>query len=196
MKSLNLYYDTEFNANGEVIQLISIGIVTDDGREFYAESSEFDESTCNDFVKKEVLPKLGPKESRKTLVEIKKELLDFIGGDLPRFIAYVASYDHVVLCIIFGAMSDLPSHFPKYSWDVKQKMEELGIKRLPDQDKKGAHNALDDARWCKKAADYLVKDHNVVIPPNKKKPEEAKASLNPSHTLALVTSRYEIVVEC
>src|SRR5436309_9747296 len=41
-------YDTEFLEDGHTIDLISIGIIADDGREYYAVSSEFDE----DAVKK------------------------------------------------------------------------------------------------------------------------------------------------
>lgn len=52
-----LFLDTEFTdfTNPE---LISIGLVAEDGREFYAECSEFDRATCNAFVNTKVLPRL------------------------------------------------------------------------------------------------------------------------------------------
>lgn len=34
------FYDTEFIEDGKTIDLISIGVVCEDGREFYAESQE------------------------------------------------------------------------------------------------------------------------------------------------------------
>ena len=36
------FYDTEFIENGRTIDLVSIGVVAEDGREFYAVSKEFD----------------------------------------------------------------------------------------------------------------------------------------------------------
>jgi uncharacterized protein YjfI (DUF2170 family) len=35
------FYDTEFIDNGRIIDLISIGVVAEDGREYYAISTEF-----------------------------------------------------------------------------------------------------------------------------------------------------------
>jgi len=176
---VNYYYDTEFAENGKTIDLISIGMVCEDGRVFYMESSEFDESKCNDWVKKNVLPKLQDKKNRKTKEEIRQALLDFIGKDTaPRFIAYVGSYDHIVLCQLFGDMKELPDFFPHYTWDLKQKLEELGSPTLPKQKNKGDHNALEDAKWCKEACDYLKERYGVEIPMNsKKKSSEALVSV-------------------
>lgn len=53
-----IFLDTEFTDFIEM-QLISIGLVTDDNRQFYAEMNDFDLARCSDFVKDEVLPKLG-----------------------------------------------------------------------------------------------------------------------------------------
>ena len=39
---MRYFYDTEFIDNGRIIDLISIGVVAEDGREFYAVSTEFD----------------------------------------------------------------------------------------------------------------------------------------------------------
>ena len=41
---MRYFYDTEFIENGRTIELISIGVVAEDGREFYAISTEFDAS--------------------------------------------------------------------------------------------------------------------------------------------------------
>lgn len=58
MKSLKLFLDTEFTdfVNSE---LISIGIVDENGREFYAESTSFRREACSEFVVATVLPLLG-----------------------------------------------------------------------------------------------------------------------------------------
>lgn len=53
-----LFVDTEFT---DLLNcdLLSIGIVSDDGREFYAERSDADLSQCGDFCRVAVLPQLG-----------------------------------------------------------------------------------------------------------------------------------------
>jgi hypothetical protein len=53
-----LFVDTEFTDLIDT-ELISIGIVSEDGQEFYAECSEFNLARCSDFVKAAVLPLLG-----------------------------------------------------------------------------------------------------------------------------------------
>lgn len=52
------FIDTEFT-DFKASQLISIAIVSEDGREFYGERSDFERQLCNDFVRGVVLPQLG-----------------------------------------------------------------------------------------------------------------------------------------
>lgn len=53
-----VFLDTEFT---DFVRpdLISIGLVAEDGREFYAERTDYRRSECNDFVCATVLPLLG-----------------------------------------------------------------------------------------------------------------------------------------
>lgn len=53
-----IFLDTEFS-NFIQPQLISIGLVSEDNQQFYAELNDFDISGCSDFVKTVVLPQLG-----------------------------------------------------------------------------------------------------------------------------------------
>lgn len=39
---MRYFYDCEFIEDGRTIELVSIGVVCEDGREFYAVSTEFD----------------------------------------------------------------------------------------------------------------------------------------------------------
>ena len=156
------YFDTEFwersTPTGGSIDLISIGIVSDDNRELYLECSDFDWGDENidpwleDNVKPHLLKKGVP------MATIREAILSFVGNDPnPEFWAYFASYDWVVFCWIFGRMIDLPSHFPKFCRDFKQTMDTLGIKRseLPKKPK-NAHHALADAKWLKEAYEKSV----------------------------------------
>lgn len=55
---MRYFVDTEFIDNGKIIDLISIGIVSEDGRDYYAQSCEFDLSKASQWVKDNVLAHL------------------------------------------------------------------------------------------------------------------------------------------
>ncbi|WP_180129360.1 hypothetical protein [Rhodoferax sp. BLA1] len=52
-----VFLDTEFTDFAKH-DLISLALVADDGKEFYAERTDFKQDECSDFVRKEVLPVL------------------------------------------------------------------------------------------------------------------------------------------
>lgn len=58
---MKYFVDCEFIEDGRTIDLISIGIVASDGREYYAISTEFNEAKASDWVRKNVLANLPPK---------------------------------------------------------------------------------------------------------------------------------------
>ena len=53
-----IFVDTEFTDFVQ-LDLISIGLVAEDGREFYAERTDYRREDCSDFVRSVVLPLLG-----------------------------------------------------------------------------------------------------------------------------------------
>ena len=150
------FLDTEFSENGVTIEPISLALVTLHGDSLYMEF-EHDPSTCNEWVKANVLTKLcWPAEQRLTRNQAAANVLDFVGGDLePEFWAHFGSYDWVMLCQLFGRMVDLPKLFPMAVMDTRQLRKSLGLsssdERPPEPD--GAHNALTDAIWTR---DYYL----------------------------------------
>ena len=48
---MRYFYDTEFIEDGQTIELVSIGIVGENGSEYYAVSTDFDPSKANSWVK-------------------------------------------------------------------------------------------------------------------------------------------------
>lgn len=162
---MKYFYDTEFIEDGKTIDLISIGIVAEDGREYYAISTEFDESKASDWVKENVLVHL-PNRDRQfstgyhpwvSRATIKSDLLDFCDSTAfgkPEFWGYYSAYDHVALCQLFGTMMDLPKGWPMFTRDIIQECKRLGNPALPAQSK-GEHHALADARWNKFAWEFL-----------------------------------------
>ena len=179
---MKYFLDAEFIERPGSIQLISIGIVGEDGRTFYAENTSFDEREADDWVKDNVLNKLrwwrpydfygagysgGQKpqimldnsdesmEMFGTVDSIKKMLLRYFAEDpSPEFWGYCADYDWVIFCWCFGKMIDLPNRFPKYCKDLKQLLDDSGKEKLPDPE--GEHSALSDALWNRDLYNHLV----------------------------------------
>lgn len=167
---MKYFYDTELIEDGKTIDLISIGVVSEDGREFYAQSLEFNAANANAWVRENVFPYLShvehpsqiqwkfncgsPKCPWMSRNQIQRELLSFIGEDTPEFWGYYSAYDHVALCQLFGKMIDLPKGWPMYTRDLKQWCDALGNPKLPEQGK-GEHHALADARWNLRAYRFL-----------------------------------------
>jgi len=56
---MKYFFDTEFIEDGRTIDLISIGIVSEDGRDYYAINGECDFSKANDWVVDNVLRPMG-----------------------------------------------------------------------------------------------------------------------------------------
>ena len=77
---MRYFYDTEFIEDGRTIELVSIGIVAEDGREYYAVSTDFDPSKANAWVRENVLDKLpSPRDSVwKSKDTIRREVLEFL----------------------------------------------------------------------------------------------------------------------
>ncbi len=64
--------------------------------------------------------------------------------------AYYGAYDHVVLCQIFGDMTDLPAGIPMWTHELMQLQEQYPHVPLPPQPI-NAHHAMADARWVRDA---------------------------------------------
>ena len=117
---MRYWFDTEFIDDGRTIDLISIGIVSEDGRTYYAEHQECDLSNAGSWVREHVFPLLSWKpETQKARWLIGREILEFC-GDKPEFWAWFGAYDWVALCQLYGRMIDLPKGWPMRVNDVAQ----------------------------------------------------------------------------
>jgi len=147
---MRFFYDTEFLERGPAypLQLISIGVVAEDGREYFAANADFDPATATPWLREHVLPQLPPRGEVcwKRPGAIARELVDFVGSEPPEWWADYGAYDHVVLCQLFGDMDGLPPGWPMFSHDIQQWRCTLGSPKLPSQPG-GGHDALADARW-------------------------------------------------
>ncbi|MGZ4513046.1 MAG: polyadenylate-specific 3'-exoribonuclease AS [Mycobacterium sp.] len=150
---MRYFYDTEFIENGRTIELISIGVVAEDGREYYAVSTEFDPDRAGGWVRANVLPKLPPPASQlwRSRRQIRLDLEDFFGvssvdgTDPIELWAWVGAYDHVALCQLWGTMPELPRALPRFTRDLRQLWEDRGCPPMQPRSR-DAHDALVDAR--------------------------------------------------
>lgn len=167
---MRYYIDTEFIEDGKTIDLISIGIVCEDGREFYRQSVEFEPNHASPWVKENVFPHLkrcstdwpvsglqhvSGQCARNDCVwrwrsEIAYEIsafMDVTRYGKPAIYTWCGSYDHVAFCQLWGKMIDLPKGFPHHVYDLQCVLSDQGMEDsdLPPQEG-GLHNALDDAR--------------------------------------------------
>jgi 3' exoribonuclease, RNase T-like len=171
------FYDTEFLEDGKTIELISIGIVAEDGREYYAVNRDapWKRIKKHEWLMANVVPSLPqphgdwrnhmPKSwlvdfqnpavcSREGIAEQVERFL--LGDDLETYTglelwANYGAYDHVVLCQLFGPMVGLPPGIPMFTHDV---MQFAAGRELPKQSS-GVHNALADARHVKTMLESL-----------------------------------------
>lgn len=168
---MKYFLDAEF-IDGNPIDLISIGIVCEDGHQYYAINHECDWSRADDWVQENVLTELPPRPSGlifpphpqlaqhpayqagwRTRAMIAAEVSQFILPGTPSVWGWYNSSDWVTLYQLFGRMIDLPEHFPFYAKELKQTVDELGNPQIPFR--KQGHHALRDAVWIKEAYDWL-----------------------------------------
>jgi len=192
---MKYFIDTEFiegfnkpllGKRRHFIDLISIGIVAEDGREYYAISNEYDYHNADEWVRENVIIPMyidtvhGDNRNifdagnfhyayGKSNKQIAKEILEFTGcwrdsifwragNDTPEFYGYYADYDWVLFCSLFGRMIDLPKGFPMYCRDLKQMADDSRIdKKHPHYPKQlKEHNALCDAKWNHSLYKFLI----------------------------------------
>ena len=78
---MRYFYDTEFIDDGRTIELISIGVAAEDGREYYAISTEFNPDRAGQWVRRHVLPKLPSPASQ--LWRSRRQILQPFFASIP-----------------------------------------------------------------------------------------------------------------
>ena len=134
---MNLFFDTEFTGLHKDTTLISIGIVAENGKKFYAELTDYDREQCTSWISDNVLPntilggnqnlakQLGANDNT-TAVIAKKELLRIQlekwlnQFDEIQFVSDVCHYDFTLLIDIFGGAFDLPRNVSPVCRDINQ----------------------------------------------------------------------------
>ena len=132
---MKIFFDTEFTGLYKDTELISIGLVDENGREFYGEITDFDKSKVDEWIKENVLLNtvefgnisildicdvvdsyyVGTKE---TIINYLKEWLK--AYDNVELVSDVCHYDMVLFIDLFGTAFDLPSNINASCHDINQ----------------------------------------------------------------------------
>lgn len=172
MKKKIIFLDTEFTSLNQNADIISIALVTNCEKKFYAEFNDFDYKKASNFVLNEILPQLKITLKEEVIEEegnvfiygvnrenILKHLSNWLSSNFNEieFWADVPHYDWVFFSELFGGSLKLPNNFNYMcfdlatllltkGYDVKKSREEiafnLGIDLSQNHHK---HNALKDA---------------------------------------------------
>lgn len=168
---MRIFLDTEFTEDGRTIELISIGLVSEAGKSYYAQALDWDPGKASPWVRANVLPHLkrcSPELSLEAELEAhrgrggcssfcpwraKTELrleIHAFAGVRPEFWADFAAYDWIALCQLYGTMMDLPVSWPMFCRDIQQLRDQLGGAELPRRAHAHTpeHFALNDALDC------------------------------------------------
>jgi 3' exoribonuclease, RNase T-like len=156
------FLDTEFLDDGRRIDPISIALVTETGAEYYAVFADCDLDSVleHPWLRRNVVPHLpvligaaswqwDPRHPDFSHVRDRARIAADIRGflaaqDEPEIWAYFPPFDTVVLCQLYGPMSDLPGEVPAFTSDLMQEARRAGT-GIPAQPAP-VHHALCDAR--------------------------------------------------
>lgn len=134
---MKIFFDTEFTGLHKDTTLISIGMVAENGKKFYAESTDYSSVQCNDWIQDNVLSHTilqGNEEMAKELGEdanttvvigcsenIRHVLSEWLSQfEYVEFVSDVCHYDFVLLIDIFGTAFDLPEQVCPACYDINQ----------------------------------------------------------------------------
>lgn len=185
MSKTKIFFDTEFTGLHQNTTLISIGFISECGKTFYAEFTDYDKSQVDDWLKENVIAKLNHPngdvndcivtEDRPndmlaygTTKEIKAYLNKWLSQfDEVEMWSDCLSYDWVLFCQIFGNAFDIPKNVYYTPFDIctlfKVKGIDPDISREQfadtlDSNQLKKHNALWDALVIKLCYYKLVDD--------------------------------------
>ena len=136
MKIFFFFFFTGLHKN---TTLISIGLIDENERNFYAEFTDYDKSQCDDWIKEHVIDNLlykhFDKEGDPNTISIfgnkyyakgdkryiKNQLIEWLSEyDSVELVSDVCHYDMVLLIDLFGTAFDLPQNINPACHDINQ----------------------------------------------------------------------------
>lgn len=180
---MKVFLDTEFTGLHKETTLVSIGLVAEDGRTFYAELNDYDESQVDEWIQKQVIDNLVFKNYKEMFPKgfvsgIKDYMMkgntEQVAGRLQLWLEQFKeqvtiwsdclAYDWVLFNNLFGTAFDIPKCVYYIPFDICTLLATVG--EDPDVSReefagfvslKGKHNALHDAKVIKACYEKLKK---------------------------------------
>ena len=123
---MKIFFDTEFTGLHKNTSLISIGMISEDNRQFYAELTDYDEKQCDGWIVSNVLEHLitddsnyipnlhiGNKQNISTSLNNWMKQFDYV-----ELVSDVSHYDFVLFIDLFGTAFDLPENVCQACYDI------------------------------------------------------------------------------
>ena len=177
---MRVFFDMEFTGLHQTTTPISIGLISEDGRTFYAEFTDYDKSQIDEWLQENVINNLltksyssGDITSLNTYMVVGNK--DFIKTHLTKWLAQFnevemwsdcLAYDWVLFCELYGHAFKIPKNIYYIPFDICTLLKVKGydpdisreeFARFYDPSKP-KHNALTDAIVIKLCYERLMKD--------------------------------------
>lgn len=129
---MRIFFDCEFTGLHQNTTLISIGMISEDGRKFYAEASDYDRSQVDDWINENVLAYRWYHTNRfeqdvpyyyvyGNKVSIAHELKKYLNQfDKVELVSDCAHYDMMLFINLFGTAFDIPENVCPTCYDINQ----------------------------------------------------------------------------
>lgn len=182
-----IFFDTEFTGLHKDTTLISIGLVDEKNRSFYAEFTDYDKNQVDNWIEKNVISNLNYKDKDSNWISKDESNIvcvgskEYIRKKLEKWLSAYKSiqlvsdcchYDMVLLIDIFGSAFDLPDNINASCHDINQdiasfynisekeafdKSREDILKDSHKEVSGDKHNSLYDAKVIKEIFKFLNK---------------------------------------
>ena len=154
---MKIFFDTEFTGLHQKTTLISIGMVAEDGREFYCELNDYDQTQIDDWLQDNVIVNLQDKNAKDTK-HLRKAIEEFIEPyEKVEVWSDCLSYDWVLFNQIWGHAFNIPKKIYYIPFDLCTLFKIKGIDPDVNREKfaemtngSQKHNALWDAKVIRK----------------------------------------------
>ncbi len=158
---MKIFFDTEFTGLQQDTDLMSIAMVTEDGREFYAELNDYRKHKVDNWIQFNVLDNFTGKNVIPE-EELKTQIIKFLEPyDKVEMWSDCLAYDWVLFCQIFSHAFQIPKQIYYIPFDICTLMKIKGVD--PDINREEfsgiqgiKHNALHDAKVIKKCYEKLM----------------------------------------
>lgn len=163
---MKVFFDTEFTGLHKDTTLMSIGLVDEDGRTFYAELGDYDDSQVDDWIRDNVVANFTG-EGRRMKPSLAHDLRGWLSVyDSVEMWSDCLAYDWVLFNDIWGHAFDIPKNVYYIPFDICTLMKIKGVdpdvnredyayEYMPTPDT-AKHNSLHDAWTIKHCYDRLM----------------------------------------